>query len=179
MGKNPRNNFHKGAVVQPFHIPGQRPAQAIQRLINSNPNIFRPTYNYTTPSVGSVIGSSGMATQNYEIPPDLIQKEYEIPNPTPCQHTSGLVEVTIRGERYYTCPTIDCTIYSKDQEFVQNHVDRIKPGVANPVYCHPLKEEGNRYRQRGSSGDYVPAPNQYKEYDDAVECVKSKQQMNK
>jgi hypothetical protein len=176
MGKKPRDNFHKGAVVKPFHIPGQRPAQAIRRLINSNPHIFRPTYDYTTPSVGYVLS---IPTQNYQTPPDCIQIEYEIPMPTPCLHKSGLVEVTIRGERYYTCPTIDCTIYSKDQEFVQNHVDRIKPDAANPVYCRPLKEEGNRYRQRGSSGDYVPAPNQHKEYDDAVECVKSKQQMNK
>lgn len=189
MDKKGLKNFHRGALVRPAHIPGETSVQEYRRLINANRHLYRNTYDYTTPNQGP--GPRGgdprggtflNPRQTSQIRPDCALAkdltEYETPMPTPCIHKSGLLEVTVRGERYYTCPTLDCIIYNKDQEYVQNHVDRIKPGATHPVYCRPLKEEGNRWRSGGCCGDYVPSPNQYKEYDDAVECVKSKQQIN-
>ncbi len=169
MDKKALNNFLRTTEIE---------------VIDGIPYINSGLFDYTVSNqgYGPEGGSLPNPQQNCQIRLDCALTkdltEYEIPMPTPCLHKSGLVEVTVRGEQYYTCPTIDCTIYNKDQEFVQNHVDRIKSGAAHPVYCRLLKEEGNRYRPSGSCGDYVPAPNQHKEYDDAVECVNSKRQMN-
>ena len=54
MDNKQLKKFHRNALIVPPNIPGQSDLQAKKRLINTNKQIYRPTYDYSTTNQGSI-----------------------------------------------------------------------------------------------------------------------------